>query len=220
MGVAWVPDGVDHRGMASPSTALIWRRLDTVGAEQALVRDGHGLQARGTLIAATPVPHTCRYEVVTDETGAAVRLEVTAEGAGFLRTTRLERAAGRWRVTASEQGDLDAALRAAGHPRAGLPGSEDQARLANVLDVDLGSSPLMNTLPIRRLGLLKLPAGTSRPIAVAWVLVPSLEVVVANQTYTALGDGRIRFASDTFHAELTVDSEGYVTHYPGLAERA
>jgi hypothetical protein len=75
-------------------------------------------------------------------------------------------------------------------------------------------------LPIRRLGLLKAAPGTSHQIDVAWVLVPSLEVIVATQTYTALGDGQIRFASDTFRADIGVDSEGYVTHYPGLAERA
>jgi hypothetical protein len=109
--------------MATPSKALIWRRLDTTGVEQALVRDGAGLQGTCTLIAATPVPHTCRYEVLTDGTGATVRFEATVEGAGFVRVTRLERAAGRWRVTASEQGDLDATLRAAGHSRAGMPGA-------------------------------------------------------------------------------------------------
>jgi hypothetical protein len=206
--------------MASPSKALIWRRLDTTGAEYALVRDGRSLQARGTLIAATPVPHTCRYEITTDETWAAVRLDVTVEGAGFLRTTKLERAAGRWRITASEQGDLDRALRAAGHPRAGMPGAEDPAQFVKALDIDLNSSPLMNTLPIRRLGLLKAASSTSHQIDVAWVLVPSLEVVLAKQTYTAVGDGTIRFAGEAFRAEISVDPDGYVTHYPGLADCA
>ena len=56
-------------------------------------------------------------------------------------------------------------------------------------------------------------------LSVAWVLLPSLEVVQADQIYTPLGDGRIRFASETFSADLTVDDEGFVTDYPGLAKR-
>jgi hypothetical protein len=177
--------------------------------------------ARGVVVAATPVPHTCRYELVTDEAWATVRLEVSAEGGGWLRTARLERAAGRWRVTTAEQGDLDRALVAAGHARSGLPGTEDPDRLADAVDVDLGSSPLFNTLPVRRLGLLKAPAGTEHTIEVAWVLVPSLEVIAAPQRYTAAGDGAtVQFSSRSFIADLTLDADGYVTHYPGLAERA
>jgi uncharacterized protein len=205
--------------MANPSRTLVWRRIDTTGAEYAAVRENRGIHAHGTMIAAAPVSHTCRYEVLTDETGATVRLEVTVEGSGFQRSARLERAAGRWRVTATEQGDLDAALRAAGHPRAALPGAEEPSRLARALDVDLEGSPLMNTLPIRRLGLTTAKPGTSWDIEVAWLLVPSLEVVVARQTYTALSPGRIGFASGRFTAEVEVDGDGYVTHYPGLAAR-
>jgi len=54
----------------------------------------------------------------------------------------------------------------------------------------------------------------------AWVLVPSLEVIANEQTYTVLGSGKIRYSSGTFSAELSLDAEGYVTHYPGLADRA
>ncbi len=64
------------------------------------------------------------------------------------------------------------------------------------------------------------PAGTEHTLTVAWVLVPSLEVVAARQTYTALGPGRVRYASGTFTAELEIDADGYVMHYPGLARRA
>ena len=53
----------------------------------------------------------------------------------------------------------------------------------------------------------------------AWVLVPSLEVIQADQIYTLLDDGRVRFASETFSADIEVDDDGFVTHYPGLARR-
>jgi hypothetical protein len=178
-----------------------------------------GLRARGTALAVDPVPYTCRYDLLTDESWATTRYEVTVEGAGFMRSVRLERAAGRWRVTANEQGNLDAVLLAAGHPRADQPGCEDPGTLHAAFDVDLGGSPLTNTLPIRRLGLLDQP-GVRHTIEVAWVLVPSLEVVVSSQVYRAEGDGVVRFTSGSFTADIEVDERGYVRHYPGLADRA
>lgn len=78
---------------------------------------------------------------------------------------------------------------------------------------------MTNTLPIRRLDLLKAPAGVAHRISVAWVLLPSLEVVQADQIYTPLGPGLIRYASETFSADLVVDDDGFVRDYPGLAQR-
>jgi hypothetical protein len=206
--------------MATLPRALLWRRTDTAGTDLALVDDRRGLLARGVATAAAPIPHVCRYELTTDEGFATARLEVTAEGAGWQRTARLERAAGRWRVTTAERGDLARALRAAGRAPAGLPGTEEPGRLVDALDVDLGGAPLFNSLPIRRLGLLRAPAGRARTVLVAWVLVPSLEVLPAEQTYTALGDGRVRFQSATFTADLTIAPDGHVVDYPGLATLA
>jgi hypothetical protein len=200
--------------------SLLWRRLDTVGTEHTLLSERSGLYARGTMIAADPIPYTCEYELLVDEGWATVRLNVTAEGAGWLRSTKLERAAGRWRVTAGEQGDLDVALMSAGHGRAELPGIEDPGKLRDALDVDLGACLLTNTPPVRRLGLLHAAPGTASTLPVAWVQVPTLEVVAAQQTYTALGGGRVRYADATYQADLTLDDHGYVTQYPGLAERA
>lgn len=205
--------------MPTMPKSLFWARVDTDGADHVLLDDRVGLAARGTATVATPVPYTCRYEVVTDESWASVRLEVTCEGAGWLRTLRLERAAGRWRASAGEQGDLDATLTAAGQPGTGLPGTEDPDRLQAALDVDLGGAPLFNTLPIRRLGLTQAPPGTSRTVRVAWVLVPGLVVVPAEQVYTALDGRTVQFASEGFTADLTLDQLGYVVHYPGLARR-
>lgn len=206
--------------MPTMPKSLLWTRTDTDGAEHVLLDDRSGLAARGTATAATPLPYTCRYELVTDDGWTAVRLEVTCEGAGWLRTLRLERAAGRWRASTGEQGDLDAALAAAGHPGVGLPGTEDPDRLEAALDLDLGGSPLFNTLPVRRLGLLRAAPGTSRSVRVAWVLVPGLAVLPAEQVYTAVDARTVRYASESFAADLTVDPDGYVSHYPGLARRS
>jgi hypothetical protein len=169
-------------------------------------------------VAAAPVPYACRYELRTDGSWGTVRLEATVEGGGWLRTIRLERAGGRWRASAGEQGDLDAALRAAGRPTAPLPGIEEPERLDPALDADLYASPLTNTLPIRRLGMLGREPGWSTSVSAAWVLLPSLAVVPLEQSYTTLGGGQVRYASGSFTADLTVDPDGFVTRYPGLAE--
>jgi len=206
--------------MSTLPGSLFWERRDTAGSEHVLVDARSGLYARGTALAVDPVPYTCRYELQTDPSWGTSRFEVSAEGAGWARSVRLELAAGRWRATTSEQGNLDAALTAAGHARAGLPGTEDPDLLYGAFDVDLGGSPLTNTLPIRRLGLLKAEAGVAHRVSVAWVLLPSLEVVQADQIYTPLSDGRVRFASETFSTDLVIDDDGFVRDYPGLAARS
>jgi hypothetical protein len=205
--------------MSTLPVSLFWHRKDTTGTEHALIDGRHGLYARGHQLAVDPIAYTCRYELQTDPSWATARLDVAAEGAGWTRSVRLELAAGRWRVTATEQGDLDGALTAAGHARAGLPGMEDPDLLYGAFDVDLGGSPLTNTLPIRRLDLARAETGVAHRLSVAWVLLPSLEVIQADQIYTALGAGKVRYASETFSADLTVDDDGFVLDYPGLAER-
>lgn len=205
--------------MPTMPKSIFWSRTDTAGSEQVLLDDGHGLAARGTLLAVDPIPWTARYQMTTTPDWATARVEVEAEGLGWLRRVTLDRAAGRWRVTTAEQGDLDSALVAAGHPRAGLPGTDDPDRLADALDVDLSGSPLFNALPYHRLRMAAEPADVAHRITVAWVLLPGLEVVAAEQIYTGLGPGRVRFASGTFTADIDLDDSGYVVRYPGLAER-
>ena len=205
--------------MSTLPGSLFWERRDLAGAEHALVDARTGLYARGTVLAAEPISYTCRYELRTDPSWVTSRFEVSAEGAGWARAVRLELAAGRWRATTSEQGNLDAALTAAGHAGAGLPGTEDPDLLYGAFDVDLSGSPLTNALPIRRLDLVKAEPGVAHRLSVVWVLLPSLEVVQADQIYTPLGDGRIRYASETFSADLVVDDDGFVRDYPGLAGR-
>ncbi|MBF5032348.1 putative glycolipid-binding domain-containing protein [Micromonospora sp. ANENR4] len=199
--------------------SLFWARTDTAGSEHVVLDDGQGLTAQGVALAVDPIPYTCRYRLTVGPDWSTNRLEVESEGAGWSRSVRLERGRDGWRVRTGEEGDLDAALSAAGHPPAGLPGTDDPGRLVEALDVDLGGSPLTNTLPIRRIGLGRLPADLATAVTVAWVLLPGLAVVPAEQVYTSLGPGRVRYASGTFTADLEVDPEGFVVRYPGLAER-
>lgn len=83
---------------------------------------------------------------------------------------------------------------------------------------DLGFSPLFNSLPVIRDGLLE--EGVPRDYTMRWVDVPSLEVTVSEQRYEPLGHGRVRFRTGSFIAEIEFDEDGYVTAYPGIATRA
>jgi hypothetical protein len=78
---------------------------------------------------------------------------------------------------------------------------------------DLGYSPLFNSLPV----LAGLERATE--FAMAFVEVPSLRLSRSEQRYDPLGEGRVRFSSGSFGAELAFDDDGFVTHYEGLAER-
>ena len=78
---------------------------------------------------------------------------------------------------------------------------------------DLAYSPLFNSLPVL--------AGVERATesVMAFVDVPSLVVSRSEQRYEPLGEGRVRFSSGSFVAEITFDADGFVTRYEGLAER-
>jgi hypothetical protein len=78
---------------------------------------------------------------------------------------------------------------------------------------DLGFSPLFNSLPVLA-GL-----DTARDFVMTWVHVPTLEVSRSEQRYEPLGDGVVRFRSGSFVADIVFDADGFVTRYPGLAER-
>jgi hypothetical protein len=83
---------------------------------------------------------------------------------------------------------------------------------------DLGWSPLFNSLPVIRDGLLD--AGPPRDYVMRWVDVPSLDVRRSVQRYEPLGDGVVRFASGAFTADIRFDAAGFVVDYPGIARRA
>jgi len=91
--------------------------------------------------------------------------------------------------------------------------------LDGAIDVDITCTPFTNTLPIRR---LKLEAGQSQEILVAYIDVPSLTVTADPQRYTCLEPlRRYRFESldSDFVREIEVDEHGLVVLYPGLFRR-
>jgi hypothetical protein len=83
---------------------------------------------------------------------------------------------------------------------------------------DLGWSPLFNSLPVIRDGLLE--CGAARDYVMRWVDVPSLEITTSEQRYEPLGNGLVRFRSEGFIADIQFDEQGFVVDYPGIARRA
>lgn len=97
--------------------------------------------------------------------------------------------------------------------------------LDGCLDVDIGVTPLTNTLPIKRLALQE---GEARPICAAYVPLPSqvedgrLIPRPAEQRYTCLAPGqRYRYEGlfRSFTAELEIDADGMVIDYPDTFRR-
>jgi uncharacterized protein len=83
--------------------------------------------------------------------------------------------------------------------------------------LDLGWSPLFNSLPVLRDDLLR--RGPTHDYVMRWVDVPTLEVSRSQQRYELLGDGLVRFRGGGFTADIRFDDDGYVVHYPGIGTR-
>jgi uncharacterized protein len=173
---------------------LAWRGLDDEWRAEGctIERDGNGLRAVGVQLGST---YQLDYGLETGPELFTRRLVVTVKDADGERGTLLER---------SEE---DGAWTANGEP---LPHVE------GALDVDLAFSPLTNYMPAARLD------DEPRDHVMAWVDVPSLEVIRSPQRYEPIGPRQVRYVSldSDFIAELDLDADGFVIHYPGLAGRA
>lgn len=194
--------------MSDGAVLALWRHGRPWRAEHALVRTaGRATHATGGQAGVSPVPYRLAYEVATVADGGHGSLHAVAEGEGWRRALRLWRDGALWRAEAEREG---------ADPFGAPPGPADAAALAGATDVDLGFSPLFNTLPLRRLGLAE---GGAATIDVAWVSVPDLAVRPARQTYAVTGPGRVRFAQEGFRATLRLADDGLVERYPGIARR-
>jgi uncharacterized protein len=180
---------------------LLWRGLGDGGWRAHAARvgvEGGRLLARGTQLGSEPDPYRLDYTLDTVDRFLTERLAVTAyTGAGELRLELERRLAGDWRVDETPRPDLAAAL-----------------------DCDLGLCPLTNTMPVLRERLQAADA-EALDLEVAWVSVPDLAVHRAPQRYEPIDERSVRFVSrdSSFSAELALDPDGFVLHYPEVAER-
>jgi hypothetical protein len=92
-----------------------------------------------------------------------------------------------------------------------------EVRLGELDFFDLGLSPLFNSLPVWRDGLLE--SGETRDYVMRFVAVPELSVFESQQRYEPLGGRRLRYTSGDFTAVLDFDDDGIVDRYEHLAER-
>lgn len=186
---------------------LTWQAESARTLESARVLLGTGgLRALGRAVRAVPdAPmFTSSYRLVVGESGEVQRLSVTTASAERERSLTLNRTEdGYWLLDTGSGGS--------------------RAEFEKSVDVDLQFSPLFNALPIRRLGLHKEPGEHTVPMV--FVSVPTLEVTVVHQRYRTIStldaDGRavVEFGQDDYTVELTVDADGMVVDYPGLATR-
>ena len=160
-------------------------------------------------IGVVPVPYRLDYRLDASDGLRTRRLEVRGARRGLAAPLVLTRdAAARGPIDAEVEGDVDLPA----------PGG-DPAALAGAEDVDLGLSPLTNSMPVLRHGLLE---GGEHDFLMAWVSVPDLAVHADPQRYTfvrATAGGRrlVRFLGpeqDGFTADIAFDADGLVARLP------
>lgn len=194
--------------------AITWVKDDPLGAEFADVDlQAHRLTATGIAIGSAPVGYRLDYKLETLDGFITSGLLVTTRGDGWSRKLDLRRArSGTWTVRTATAGFL------------ALPDpGGDVAEFSEALDCDLAWSPLTNSMPVLRHGLLE--GGGPIDLVMAWVSVPDLFVHSSRQRYTFVrktGDQSvIRYESreSAFKADVTFDSDGLVVEYPGIGRR-
>ena len=168
---------------------VLWHCAALHSAEHAVVeRSASGWRLSGS--AALPVaglPGHIDYALATNALWSVESADVTI----WARATRIahhfEHDDGTWHIDGRHRADLDGCR-----------------------DLDLGWTPLTNTIPIRRLDL---DVGASVEILAAWLRFPELDVVPNPQRYARTAVDRWRYHSGPFDFELAVDSNGIVVQY-------
>ena len=204
-GVAVIDSRGPHDGIpvmsTVPATRLaVWEVTETGGVESAwLTLDGLALTARGRAAGQRPGPYWLAYDLDTDDMAATTRSRETVETPAGSRHADMRRGPDGWT----------------------LDGQQPRPDLAGALDCDLECCPVTNTMPVLRHGLHLGPG--RREFTMAFVSVPSLEVVPVRQSYQHLGAGPggtlVRYQAGSFSQDLTFDSGGLVLDYPTMARR-
>ncbi|HEY0452257.1 putative glycolipid-binding domain-containing protein [Actinophytocola sp.] len=187
---------ITWQGVAAP-------RLESVR----LLVSGSRLRASGRVVAAAD-PGTgaeafsASFEFTVARTGDV--------GKGFLRT-----------VTADEERQVSVGRTEDGvwlidHGQGAARNEFDGAA-----DVDVAGLVSFTALPIRRLGLHRQPGEHELPVL--YVSMPDLSMRLVHQTYKTVSiDDKgavINYTVPEFSTNLTVDPDGLVIDYPGIAKR-
>jgi hypothetical protein len=162
---------------------------------------GNRIKAYGRIVAAATSSHpafSASYDLVTDEAGGTKRLSMTITLAERERQLSIAR-------------DEENMWLIQDHT-----GQTQRAAYDGALDVDVIFSPFFNALPIRRTGLYRRTDSITCPVV--YVRLPEVAVEAAVIRYSSAADG-IKLHSPAAETTITVDSDGFILDYPGLAER-
>lgn len=199
------------------SHAVAWKKADPAGAEFAEIQiQPKRLRASGVAIGSDPEPYRLSYELQTLDDYITDRAVVETRGAGWTRYLKIQRSpAGVWSALSQSTGTLE------------MPGpGGDPAELGEALDLDLGLSPVFNTMPVLRHDLHN--GGNAEDFLMIWISVPDLSIHASPQRYTFLerrSDEQrlVRFEAvgegEDFVADVQFDSDGLVIDYLGIASR-
>ncbi|MGE2837114.1 putative glycolipid-binding domain-containing protein [Mycobacterium sp. SMC-4] len=184
-------------------SVLTWRAHHEPRMESTRVQlSGKRIKAYGRIVNAATSTHpafSASYDLVTDEHGATKRLSLTVTLAERERQLSIAR----------DEENMWLVQEHAGQTR--------RSAFDGALDVDVLLSPFFNSLSIRRLGLHLDGAPVTLPVVYVRVL-PELSVDGAEMSYAPGGDG-IKLHSPVADTTISVDADGFIVDYPGLAER-
>jgi len=182
---------------------LTWRAHDVPRMESVRVQlTGNRIKAYGRIVAASTPNHpafSASYDLVTDDRGATKRLSLTVTLAERERQLSIARDEENMWLVQDHQNQTT---------RAAYDGA---------LDVDVIFSPFFNALPIRRTGLYEQADEITTPVV--YVRLPELSVEQATTSYSSDASGGIKLVSPVADTTITVDDQGFILDYPGLAER-
>ena len=201
----------DHslRGMAF----MVWTGVEEWLTDAARVELGEGaLTATGIQLGAEPAPFRVDYRLEAPRHYVTAELELTATAEGWSRHLFLRHdGSGNWRAEVADTGEVP-----------GGPWDGELPDLTEARDIDIENSPLTNTMPILREGFR---AGGSGDFVMAFVRMPTLRVEASPQRYehvrTTENGSVVRYISreGDFTADLELDADGLLVHYPRLATR-
>ncbi|GAA1871082.1 putative glycolipid-binding domain-containing protein [Pseudonocardia ailaonensis] len=188
------------------TTMLTWQADGRPGLEGTRVHFGagpSGFRALGRIVRPDPDGDlTASYSLVVRDDGTLSRLSVSAATTAFEKHLTMSRTEdGFWLLdngSGSERREFDGAV-----------------------DIDLASSPLFHSLPVRRLRAHR--EAVAVELSVVRVSLPDLQVAVESTAYrtvrVAEGDSPavVEFTTDGATRELEIDADGFVISSPGSA---
>jgi hypothetical protein len=193
---------------------IVWTGVEEWMTEAAGVTAfDRGMGGNGIQIGADPVPYRVGYQLNATDGFVTRAIDLASSGDGWRRRLELVHdGSGRWEVDLlDDEGDVP-----------GGPWDGTLPDLSEARDIDIENSPLTNTMPILRHGFQR---GGSGDFVMAFIGSPSLRVEVSPQRYehvrTTENGSVVRYISrdGDFTADLELDADGLLVHYPRLARR-